>query len=129
MPEIHVPKIKLATVRRDGLDVVILIDGKMAAELPWDAALLLADAIKEQARRIEEWVKAEQIAYDEAILLRKGIPLGLTSNPVIIKEAGKLAGWDSNLRRYLPGGVRSQEAVGAPSVIRHKPRRGNGQAT
>ena len=79
-------------------------------------ALELAEALRTQAKRAEEWEKASQIAADQAVLLRAGIPIGLTSHPVIQAEAAKIAAWDRDLRRYLPGGVRSQSVVGAPSI-------------
>lgn len=123
--EIHKPKISQVTVSQDGVEVILVVNGQRVLELPWDAAKMIAKAMRIQALRIEEKVKANQIAYDQGILLRKGIPIGLTSNPEIIQEAGKEAAWNSNLRRYLPGGVKSQEAFGAPVIIKHR-RNGHG---
>lgn len=103
-------------VCQSGSRVTLILDGAWLGDLPWQAALELADALRTQAKRAEEWDKASQIAADQAVLLRAGIPLGLTSHPMIQAEAAKIAAWDSDLRRYLPGGVRSQAAVGAPSI-------------
>ncbi len=104
------------TVRQSGARVTLVLDGAWLGDLPWQAALELAEALRTQAKRAEEWEKASQIAADQAVLLRAGIPIGLTSHPVIQAEAAKIAAWDRDLRRYLPGGVRSQSVVGAPSI-------------
>jgi len=123
MADIHVPKISEMSVRQDGLDVVLLKNGQRVCELPWDAALMLADAIKIQARRIEERVKAEQVIIDQAFVMRKGLPFGLSSHPVIISEARKEAAHNTLLRKYIPHvsmGIRSREAMGMPKVIRHR---------
>lgn len=104
------------TVRQSGTRVTLVLDGAWIGDLPWQAALDLAEALRTQAKRAEEWDKASKIAADQAVLLRAGIPLGLTSHPTIQAEAAKLAAWDRDLRRYLPGGVRSQAAVGTPSI-------------
>lgn len=119
-PTIVNRKISEVTVSQYGNEVVIVVNGQRVASLPYDAAKLVSKAIRVQALRIEERLNADRIAFDQAILLRKSIPVGLTSNPVIIDRAGKEAAWNSNLRRYLPGGVKSQEAFGVPAIIKHK---------
>ena len=124
MADFYVRKITEVQVNQDGTDVVLVLkDGKFLC-LPWDAALILARAITIQARRIEKTVKANQIIGDQALLMRLGIPLGLTSNPKMIDEAAKKAAWDSYLRRMCPGGVKSQEAFGTPTLIQHEPEGG-----
>ena len=126
MPNIMTPKTSQMTVSQDGLDVVIIKDGARYVSLPWDAALLLADAIKIKARQIEEQVKASAIAIDQAFVLRKGLPFGLTSNPQIVRESYKEAAHNRELRKHIPfvsEGIRSREAMGTPSLIKHKPGR------
>ena len=118
------------TVRQEGTNVVVIREGRAVFDMPWDAALQLAQAIFSQAKRAEELASAERIADDQAVLLRLGVPIGLTSRRDIQQEAQKRAAWDSTLRRYIPlarakgvGGVRSQESFGTPRIIRHKPGR------
>ena len=118
-------KITQVTVRRDGLDVVLVVNGQRIIDIPWDAALMLARAMTVQAHNIEEQVKAPAIAFDQGLLMRKGIPIGLTSDPRILHEAGNEAAWNPLLRKALPGGIRTLEAVGAPSVTKHR-RQNNG---
>ena len=124
MADFYVPKITEVEVKQDGVDVVLVQKGGAFLTLRWDAALILAKAITIQARRIEETVKANQIIRDQALLMRMGIPLGLTSNPKMIDEAAKMAAWDSKLRRMCTRGVASQEAFGTPTLIQHKPEGG-----
>ena len=118
------------TVRQEGTNVVVIREGRAVFDMPWDAALQLARAIFSQAKRAEELASAERIADDQAVLLRLGVPVGLSSRRDIQEEAQERAAWDSTLRRYIPlkrakgvGGVRSQESFGTPRIIRHKPGR------
>jgi hypothetical protein len=75
------------------------------------------------ARKAEEWANAERIALDSAILMRSGAPFTLSDHPTIIAEAAKEAAWNTNLRRCMAGGVKSQEAFGLPTILQSPPRR------
>lgn len=122
MPGIFVPKITQAIIKRDGSDVLIVMDNRRVLALPWDAALVLSRAITIQARRIEEEVKALSIIDDQALLIRSGAPFGLSSHPGIIEEAKKEAVHNPKLRKYLTGkraGGIGGSIVGEPNVIRH----------
>lgn len=110
-------------IRQDGTHVLLIVGGKLVADLPWDAALDVAQAIKHQARRAEELAKAVGVAFDQAILIRSGAPFGLTSHPAIQAEAAKLAAWDSSLRRYMSKGIRSEEQFGMPGIKQYPPAR------
>jgi hypothetical protein len=117
-------RIRSLTVRRDGPRILLLSEGLALADLPWEAALELAHALRAQAKRAEEIACREQVVYDQAILNRLGIKLGLVVDPRLQQEAMHEAAWNSDLRRYLPGGIRSQEVVGMPTLIRHRPPKG-----
>ncbi len=122
MPEIIVPKITQATIKRDGIEVVIVMGNRRVLALPWDAALVLAKAMIIQARRIEEQVKALDIIQDQALLMRSGAPFGLSSHPDIIDEAKKEAVHNPTLRKYITGkraGGIGTSIVGEPNVVRH----------
>lgn len=115
----------LSTVRilAEGDHVHVVKDGRLVFDLPWDAALQLARAIHQKAKQAEEYAKRDVIVYDQAILARRGFRwLGLTDHPVLQKMAMHTAVWDRNLRRYLPGGIKSQAAVGTPTVLNRPPR-------
>ena len=122
MTEIHVPKIRQVNIRIDGKFVILLEGGTVLLELPWDAALALANAMKVQARRIEERIKASEIIRDQALLMRAGIPIGLSSNSDIMKEAAKEAAWDTDLRRAIPS-IKSAEKFGVPTLKMEKLRK------
>lgn len=114
--------LKQITVRQEGPKVLLLSGGILIAEMPWEAADQLAKALLAKARQAEELQKAEQIALDQAVLLRGGFPFGLTRHRAIMSEALKQALWNTQLRRYMPGGVKSQEVFGTPAIIRHLPK-------
>lgn len=118
-----IARLSAVTIRREGPDVVLLDQqGRLVLRLPWEAALRLGGAIMQQARRIEETqnpITRAQVVRDQAILTRRGVPIGLIADPALRNEAMKEAHWNSDLRRYLPGAVPSQEAVGTPAIIQH----------
>jgi hypothetical protein len=110
------------TVRREGARVLILHDGRLLADLEYQAALALAAAIHAQAKKAEEEARALDIAADQALLLRLGIPLGLSSRKDILAQAVNEAAWNTDLRRACPGGVRSQAVFGTPTIRKKRSR-------
>lgn len=104
------------TIGADGPRVLLTIEGKTVS-MPWEAADELALALRQKARAAEEEAKALLIAKDHAILLRLGVPLGLTDRADIRAEAAGIARYDRDLRRYLPGGIRSREHFGTPTIV------------
>ncbi len=122
------------SVRQEGTHVLVIREGRAIFDMPWDAALELAAAIQAQAKRAEELAHADAIAGDQAILLRLGVPLGLSDRRDIQQEAQQRAAWDSELRRAIPlgrakgvGGIRSAAVFGTPRIIRHRPKGPKGQ--
>lgn len=115
------PVRRSVTVRQDDERVLLIVNGQCVLDLPWDGALEIGRALIAQGRRAEEIAKAAGVILDHAILVRAGVPIGLAVDPRIRKEAEETAVSDSSLRRYMPGGVRSTESVGAPSVKRRRP--------
>lgn len=95
---------------------MLLSGGVLFADMPWQAADSLASALSAKARQAEEQVKAGDIIYDNAICMRAGLPFGLSNRRDIVCEAMKEAAWNTNLRRYMPGGVKSKEVFGTPTV-------------
>lgn len=75
---------------QDGLTVILEIDGKYHA-LPYSAAKLIGKELISVAAAAEEFANAAGLIQDQAILIKSGFPIGLTSNPKIIKEALKVA--------------------------------------
>jgi hypothetical protein len=113
-PTIYTAKIREVDVRAEGSRVLVLEEGDLVFDLPWDAALALAQALRLKAKQAEEDAKALQIIEDQALLHHLGIPLGLSSRPDI---------QDASLKRAVGlGGVRSQEIFGRPRIIQHPPR-------
>ncbi len=103
-------------VKQDGQRVLLGSSDKLIADMPWQAALALGKALISQAKRAEEEACASQIIYDHAILTRAGVNVGLSNHPKILQEVKKEAVYNSDLRRYMPGGVKSKEVFGTPTV-------------
>lgn len=114
---------RLIRVRQEAHRVLLEIDGR-ATEMPWNAARRLARALFTMAGKAEEFERHAQIAFDQAILLRGGAPFGLTNNPHIQREAVIEATSNRQLRRDMPGGIKSEEVLGVPTV-RAEPPGGN----
>lgn len=123
-PKMIRAEINSIDIRQEGDRVHLLYNGRLICTLPHDAALAVARAIHAQAKKAEEWSHAEAIVFDQAILTRLGVPLGLTSHPTLQKEAMKEAAWNSDLRRWIrgkrAGGIESQAVFGTPTVIKEK---------
>ncbi len=105
-------------IHQEGPEVLLDIDGR-PLQMPWNVALDVARALEKKARAAEEIAKAEGLIFDQALLVRTGAPLGFTDNPDIQKEAAKEAAHNSDLRKYLPGGVKAKEQFGNPVVERN----------
>lgn len=117
---IHTPHLEQLTIKQDGTQVILLHNGTRVVGMPWGQALVLAKALQTQARRAEEIEKHEQVAFDHALMLRTGAPCGLAFNCKIRAIGEHEAAWNGKLRRYLPGGVKSREKVGTPTLC-HAP--------
>lgn len=122
MTGLLVPKLDQFMIRHEGTRVLLFLNGRLVADMEWRAADMLARALIVQARKAEEEAQAERIILDDALLFRAGFPLGLTNRPDLTREVYKEAAWNSDLRRYLPGGIRSRERFGTPTIIKHPPK-------
>ncbi len=121
MPDLIIPQFKTVTVRQEGLQVLIIQDGRLLLEMPYQAALELANAIRNRAKAAEEIALADTVILDQAILLRSGLGVGLATNVDMIKEASKEAAWNTSLRRYIRTSKQEQAGmVYPPRVKRHK---------
>lgn len=109
-----IPKIKTASARVDGDRVIIDLGGGRLESVPWDAAKSIAQMIHQAALQAETNAKAENIAKDQALLMRIGANIGLSSDTKVLDEAKKLAATDKDLRR-LPT-IESRSVVGSPSI-------------
>lgn len=109
-----------AIIRQDGDKVLLVIDGK-AIVLPWDGAIEIGQSLVGCGRKAEEIAKADQVAFDHAIAVRLALPFGFAFNPDVRKLGEQEAANNTQLRRYLPGGIKSEESMGTPTV-RRRPR-------
>lgn len=124
MAEVHVPKIVQAQVHQEGTRVQVAVNGSLALDLPWDSALEIGKAIIVKARQAEELAKVAAIVSDQALLMRAGLPIGLTARPDMMKEAAKEAAWGRELRRAIPfGNIESAEKFGVPSIKQGPPKK------
>jgi len=125
--EISVPKAGSIRISDDGFHVLLTDETGKTLIIPWNAALEVAKEMKAKALKIGETAHADKLINDQALLIRLSVPLGLTDNPDIKKEALKEAQWNSELRRYIPSvkGIPSGEVMGAPKIIQHPPKGGN----
>lgn len=103
----------------DGSKVLFKIDDKVV-EMPWNVAEDLYRAILIQTRKAETFAKANQIIFDQALLMRAGASVGLSNNPAVIKTAINEAAHNATLRRYMKPkfeGIQSQETFGTPRIV------------
>lgn len=122
-PLLVVGAITTRTIRIESPDSLLLIrDGVPIDQMTPECAIDYAHKLIGQARKAMERRPrvAEQVIHDGALLLRAGVPLGLSNDPQILDETRKEAQHNRDLRRHLPGGVKSTTQYGAPTV-RHEP--------
>ena len=105
-------------VRAEGPKVFVAINDRAFMEIGHQEALELATAIRHAG--LKEHAEAERLIHEGAIMMRAGLPLTLSNHPKIIAEAAKEAAWNSDLRRYIPGGVKATDKVGVPTVYQEK---------
>lgn len=104
-------------VIQSGDRVLLIINGQIAADMPYQAGLQASAAIRSVSKKAEEWANAEAIAADQGLLLRAGVPLALTDNEKIAQEAKIVAEHDRDLRRFIRF-PRYPQKVGRPAVKR-----------
>lgn len=107
------------TVHRDGDRVIIEKGGTVFLDLEADNALVLGNAIQSKAKEVEEIAKANDITFDQALLVRRGLATGLSGRQDIIEEAYKEAQY-GDLRRYMPSPQRWPERIGRISVVQER---------
>lgn len=105
--------------------VILIIDG-VATPFPWELADIVSKSLTINARKAEEFVKANRIIADNALMQRSGANFGLSDNPLINGETIKEALHNKGIRRLLPwrdkkrsaglGGIQSRGVVGAPTL-------------
>lgn len=113
--------LKQVNIRQYGDRVIVIEDGRLLWDLPWQKAQDLARGIFKVSKLAEEHANANPIINDQALLIRAGIPFGLTNRRDMLREAVKVADTDRDLRRYLPGGIKSEEIFGTPNIIQLPP--------
>lgn len=101
----------------DGKLLLLFATQKIGWEGPLDDMQTFANNLMGVARICEEEEQAEKIIRDQAIVIRAGAPFGLTSHPVIQKEALNMAQGDRDLRRFMPHGIKSETILGAPKFF------------
>ncbi len=109
----------------EGPKVMLVIDGK-TTEFPWELADIVSRSLTINARKAEEYCKANQIIADNALMQRAGFPIGLSDRPIIKAETIKEALW-GRTRKLLPwwskraiglGAIQSRGVVGAPTLTK-----------
>ena len=120
-PTILVPRQRQGTVRQEGTNVQIILEGRLLMDLTWQSALELAKAIHATAKKAEELANAEKIIFDQAILDRLGAPVSLVTRKDMAVAAKKEAAWNTPLRRYIRRSRLRQGIVYAPSVTQDRP--------
>jgi len=105
------------TLDEDKGQVLLIVNGICVANMSYQAADAVARALSAKARQCEEWHSRDQIADDNALLLRVGANIGLSNRADVLEESVKRAVSDRYLRTRVPGGVKSSEAVGTPTII------------
>lgn len=99
-------------IRIDGTTVVLDDTARgVYLALPYPVAIQVGRAMVQAAQRVESLRNANEIAADNAILLRAGAPFGLTDDPKIQQLSLKLA---EDVK--LPNAVEPTRVPGLPKI-------------
>ena len=103
--------------------VMMILNGVLLAEWPWDKALEVSKALASVAKVAEgnSAPARDKIIQDQAVLMRSGFMPGLSLTPDarVFSEAKKEAQYNTKLRRYLrrtpcvPSGIK----WGLPTIV------------
>lgn len=98
--------------------ILLLCNGQVVTNFPPEVAEHLARGLISLSREILNDRRLEQQILDQAILRRAGVPIGLSNNVAVQKEAAKEAQWNGKLRRFMPAmrGIPSNVLFGLPRV-------------
>lgn len=107
---------KQLTIHRQGLEFTFELQGRIWFQCPYTTARQIAKALLAKGRELEEQAKALQIIADEAILLRTGLPIGLSYNPQINRAA-----WKAAEDVHFPGAKIPEAIFYPPTIIQHPP--------
>lgn len=109
--------------RADGDRVLLVVNGQ-GVRIPFELAIELGRQLIATARTVESSLVPvmERQASDQALLLRRGVGIGLSADSRVQREALHRATYDRDLRRAIPsdaalGGIASRADVGAPAVV------------
>lgn len=110
-----------ATILDEGQKVVLVVDGKRICDMPPEIARQMARTLLERAALADEYINANRIIMDQAIMQRAGMPFGLSRNPKIVKAARQEAQWNGDLRRHMPlKGIEPKAVVGTPIIRKQR---------
>ena len=99
--------------------VILLLNGVLVEEFPAKAAMAIGQQMINYGKLVENSEDPEVTIKDQAILNRAGVPVRLSLDPRVHKEANVMAQYDRDLRRSNIDsgiGVKSSESVGAPEI-------------
>lgn len=114
-----------ARIIQAGPRVLLLLNGKLACDMTWEGARDLGAALRACSNRARDYVNHEQVISDQALLTRSGAPFAIAGGKMY-EEAKKEAQWGKT-RRLVSASIRSEAAVGEPTIIQHPPKKeGNG---
>lgn len=102
--------------------VDVLLQGKLWFSADAADTARIGKSIKQVADLVEEESDHERITQEQALLTRTGAPFGITSHPLILKDAKLEAEHGSNLRRYVPiPSFRGRAMIGLPTIQQFSP--------
>lgn len=105
--------------RTGGSRVLLIQDGVVKLDLPWQMVDDVCQAMKAKARLAEAADKRGPIIADQALLTAHSVPLGLSNDPRVRKEANKEAE-DIRRKAGLPS-IEPRSVVGVPAVQQSAP--------
>lgn len=105
--------------------VLLLVDGKLIAELPWQIADKIGELLKAGARLVENAENPEKLIEAQADMVRLGLPVAMSHDPRILKEANKVLQNDRQFMKQNSGMSVPYTGVVTSPTVEGKPPKGD----
>lgn len=121
--DILTPQTQHTSVRVEGDRVLLIHEGRLLLEMPYQVALELGRALVSQAKLAETHAVRDTLVEQQAVLMRLGLPFGFIppSRPDLMRAAGNEAAWNSRLRKWIRQRPVEFAELYAPTVTQDDP--------
>lgn len=116
--DVLTPKANRTSIRVEGDHVLLISDGVLLMDMPYQVAIEIGRLLIAQGKQAETHAKRDQVVLQQAMLMRLSLPFGFIprTRPDLMHMAGNEAAWNTDLRRRIRERPDTFGEVYAPEV-------------